>query len=40
MNELGLFEEYGNIIISIALILYGFLYTFLDKEYGSADEID
>lgn len=33
-NDLGLFKDYGNYIFSIGLIFYGFLYSFLNKEYG------
>ncbi len=34
MEELGLLKNYGNIIFSISMILYGLLYTFLEKDYN------
>jgi hypothetical protein len=37
-NPLGLMRDYGNLIISVLLILWGILYTYLNKEYGSPDE--
>jgi hypothetical protein len=40
MNELGLFAEYGNLIISVVLIVYMSLYAYLTNEYGCIDEID
>jgi hypothetical protein len=33
-DELGYFRDYGNYILSICLILYGFLFSFLSQEYG------
>lgn len=38
MNDLGLLKDYGNIIMSVVLILYGVLYTYLCKEYEAIDE--
>jgi hypothetical protein len=38
VNELGLFKDYGHIIIPICLIFYGILYTILCNEYGAIDE--
>lgn len=39
-NDLGLLKDYGHIIISIALILYASLYTYLCHvyEYTPIDE--
>jgi hypothetical protein len=37
-SDLGLLKDYGHIIISICLILYGILYTYLANEYGHIDE--
>lgn len=38
MNDLGLFKDYGHIILSIGLILYGSLYTYLCNEYEPIDQ--
>lgn len=38
MNDLGYLKDYGHVIISILLILYGILYTYLAQEYGFIDE--
>jgi len=38
MSDLGLFKDYGHIVISSVLILYGVLYTYLANEYGPIDE--
>jgi len=38
MSDLGLLKDYGHIIISAVLILYGLLYTYLCNEYGAIDE--
>jgi archaellum component FlaF (FlaF/FlaG flagellin family) len=37
-SDLGYLKDYGNIIISVALIFYGILYTYLTNEYGPIDE--
>lgn len=33
-NDLGMFKDYGNYIISLVLILYGALFSFLHNQYG------
>lgn len=33
-NELGYFRDHGHYIISLCLMLYGFLFSFLSEEYG------
>lgn len=38
MNDLGYFDNYGNLIIAISVILYLSLYTYLAQEYGPIDE--
>jgi hypothetical protein len=35
--ELGMFSDYGHIIIPICLILYACLYTYLCHEYDPID---
>lgn len=37
-NPLGYFKDYGHIIFSICIILYGILYTYLAHEYGAIDD--
>jgi len=37
MNDLGLMEDYGNIILSVWLVVYGCLYTYLDYSFGSIE---
>ena len=37
MNSLGYFKEYGWLIITVALICYMALYTYLCSEYGEID---
>jgi len=32
-NDLGLFKDYGHLIISICLIVYAILYGYLAREY-------
>lgn len=39
-NDLGYLKDYGHIIISIALIFYGFLCSYLIKEYECTNEED
>jgi len=36
-NDLGYFRDYGHIILSLCLILWGCLYTYLSNEYGEID---
>jgi len=38
MEDLGLFKDYGHIILSAFMILYGMLHSYLAKEYESLDE--
>jgi len=38
MNDLGLMKDYGHIILSVFLIFYGIMYTYLAHEYGPIDE--
>lgn len=38
MNDLGYIKDYGHIILSISLICYGTLYTYLSHEYDPIDE--
>jgi hypothetical protein len=33
-NELGLFRDYGHIVFSAGLILYGLLFSYLQQTYG------
>jgi hypothetical protein len=33
-NDLGLFRDYGHIIFSAGLILYGLLFSYLQHSYG------
>ena len=37
-SDLGYIKDYGHIIISICLILYGCLYSYLAREYENTDE--
>lgn len=37
-NDLGLLKDHGHIILSICLVLYGCLYSYLAREYGHIDE--
>jgi len=38
MNDLGYFDEYGDLIIAIIILIYLGLYTYLSGEYGPIDE--
>jgi len=33
-NDLGLFKDYGYLIFSAGLILYGLLFSYLQHSYG------
>lgn len=37
-SDLGLFKDYGHYIISLCLISYAALYTYLCNDYGPIDE--
>jgi len=38
MGELGYFENYSGLMISIIMVAYLSLYVYLTDEYGSIDE--
>ena len=38
MTDLGYFDEYGGLIISIILFIYTLLYIYLTNEYHTIDE--
>jgi archaellum component FlaF (FlaF/FlaG flagellin family) len=38
MNDFGLLKDYGHIIMSLVLVSYGALYTYLEKQYLQVDE--
>jgi hypothetical protein len=38
MSDLGLFKDYGNIIITIIILSWGVLYTFLCNDYDPIDD--
>lgn len=38
MSELGYFDKYGNLIITLIVIVYLSIYVYLTNEYGRIDE--
>jgi hypothetical protein len=38
MNDLGYAKEYGHVILSAVLIAYGFLCSFLFRDYETPEE--
>jgi len=38
INDLGLMKDYGQFIMSIVLLFYGFLYQYLENQYLEIEE--